>query len=117
LCPSASLNTLQATGAEDRALLERNPSADSGAKTSLGFGESRSLAANIIDWDWHQAINPRGLGTESPEVTSLLSSTISSIPLSFTVPIFRRTHVSAFNFSHEPIPLVGFRGHYSTSMG
>jgi len=33
-------DTLQAAGAEDRALLGNNPSADSGAKTRLGFGES-----------------------------------------------------------------------------
>jgi hypothetical protein len=33
-------NTLQVTGAEDKALLGSNLSADSGAKTRLGFGEN-----------------------------------------------------------------------------
>jgi hypothetical protein len=34
------MNTLLATGAEDKALLGSNLSADSGAKTRLGFGKS-----------------------------------------------------------------------------
>jgi hypothetical protein len=33
-------DTLRATGAEDKALLGSNLSADSGAKTRLGFGEN-----------------------------------------------------------------------------
>ena len=33
-------DTLQATGAKDRALLGSNLSVDSGAKTRLGFGKS-----------------------------------------------------------------------------
>ena len=36
----AIVNTLQTAGAEDKALRGRNLSADSGAKTRLGLGQS-----------------------------------------------------------------------------
>jgi hypothetical protein len=62
LSKTAVADTLQATGAEDRALQKCNLSADSGAKTRLGF-ESRAPAINFSNWDSIKAINPRGLGT------------------------------------------------------
>jgi hypothetical protein len=52
---------------EDKALLGSNLSASSGAKTRLGFGENRAPAVNLIPGIGIRAINPRGLGTESPE--------------------------------------------------
>jgi hypothetical protein len=47
---SARVDTLQAAGAEDKPLLGSKLSADSGAKTRLGLGESRA-SANLIHWD------------------------------------------------------------------
>jgi hypothetical protein len=44
------MSTLQADGAEDRALPGGNLSADSGAKTRLGFGEAADCdSANFVD--------------------------------------------------------------------
>src|SRR5580658_6854084 len=96
------VDTLRVTGAEDRALLGSNLSADTGAKTRLGPVQSwlqlvpPSSFLLPPSWDWPEALNPRGLGTESPGFTS---SIILFVDLrSFAAPFFRRTHVSAFNF-------------------
>ena len=54
-------------------------SADSGAKTMLGFRERWAPArTEIHDWDGIKAINPRGLGTESPEKILLLTTRFAS---------------------------------------
>jgi hypothetical protein len=50
----AVMGTLQPDGAEDRALPGGNLSADSGAKTRLGFGvQAEPQHSIIINWDWH----------------------------------------------------------------
>ena len=48
-------------------MLGSNPSADSGAKTKLGVQWTLSPSSKLMNWDGMKAINPRGLGTESPE--------------------------------------------------
>jgi N6-adenosine-specific RNA methylase IME4 len=48
LLKTIAADTLQATGAEDKPLLGSKLSADSGAKTSLGFGEKLSPSGEII---------------------------------------------------------------------
>ena len=55
-------------------MLGSNLSADSGAKTRLGFGETLSPSGLKTDATGIgiKAINPRGLGTESPEKSSSL---------------------------------------------
>src|SRR5579863_419008 len=64
---TAIADTLQATGAEDRALQGCNLSADSGAKTRLGLGEILSPSSELYSTGiGRKAINPRGLGTASP---------------------------------------------------
>src|SRR6516165_11708971 len=66
---SIQADTLLPDGAEDKALLGSNLSADSGAKTRLGFRASWTPAVRFEkhNWDWHQQRqNPRGMGTESP---------------------------------------------------
>ena len=45
--------TLQTDGAEDKALPGGNLSADSGAKTRLGFGVEPGPGNTIVNWDWH----------------------------------------------------------------
>ena len=47
LNPSACLSTLQAAGAEDKPLLGSKLSADSGAKTRLGFGKTLSPSGEV----------------------------------------------------------------------
>jgi hypothetical protein len=47
LLHSAKADTLQATGAEDKPLRGRKLSADSGAKTRLGFGETLSPSGEL----------------------------------------------------------------------
>ena len=73
-------------------------SADSGAKTRLGFGEKSSPSGETyftgIGID---AINPWGLGTESPEKSLSFASRFVRSAHS-QIPFFRRTHVSALNF-------------------
>jgi hypothetical protein len=59
-------DTLRAAGAEGRALLGSNPSADSGAKTRLGLGETLSPSGNFIHWDWHQSDKSQGSGDGVP---------------------------------------------------
>jgi hypothetical protein len=63
----AVLDTLRTAGAEDRALQGCNPSADSGAKTRLGFGvNAKPQRANCIHWDWHQSDKSQGPGDGVP---------------------------------------------------
>ncbi len=95
----AVADTLRATGAEDKPLLRSKLSADSGAKTRLGLGKELSPSGNPDSSGIGiKAINPRGLGTESPENIPPCDELVSSVPLSTTVPLFRQTHVSALNF-------------------
>ncbi len=82
-------------------MLGSNPSADSGAKTRLGFGGTLSPSGETsFTGIGIKAINPRGLGTEPPGKRPPLSSSSTRFvraacsQLSF----FRRIHVSAFNF-------------------
>ena len=92
-------DTLRAAGAEDKALLGSNLSADSGAKTRLGFGEqAEPQQQTSFTGIGIKAINPRGLGTESPERIPPLLSTHFVRSAHSQIPLFRRTHVSAFNF-------------------
>ena len=80
---STSVDTLRAAGAEDKPLLGSKLSADSGAKTRLGPGVELSPSANLFHWDGINAINPRGLGTESPDKrSSFYPQLSSSVPLS-----------------------------------
>jgi hypothetical protein len=63
LLHTAIADTLQATGAEDKPLRGRKLSADSGAKTRLGFGETLSPSGELDSPGIGiKAINPRGLG-------------------------------------------------------
>ena len=52
--------TLQTDGAEDKALPGGNLSADSGAKTRLGFGVEPGPTNTIANWDWHQSDKSQG---------------------------------------------------------
>jgi hypothetical protein len=47
-----------------------------------------------LDWDGSNALNPRGLGTESPEM--VLSVAPFFFLLAHLFPLFRRNHISAF---------------------
>jgi len=47
LLKTIATDTLQATGAEDKPLLGSKLSADSGAKTRLGFGETLSPSGEL----------------------------------------------------------------------
>ena len=67
LLKTACADTLRVAGAEDREMLGSNPSADSGAKTKLGVQWTLSPSSKLMNWDGMKAINPRGLGTDSPE--------------------------------------------------
>ena len=67
LLHSASADTLQAAGAEDKPLLGSKLSADSGAKTRLGRSSELSPRQIYFAGIGIDAINPRGLGTESPK--------------------------------------------------
>jgi hypothetical protein len=74
-------------------------SADSGAKTRLGFRAKLDPSIEFIPGIGISAINPRGLGTASPgETFSPLLSTRFVRSAHSEIPFFRRTHVSAFNF-------------------
>jgi hypothetical protein len=74
-------------------------SADSGAKTRLGLGETLSPSGELYSTGIGiKAINPRGLGTESPDKLPPMQVIRFVRSAHFQIPIFRRTHVSAFNF-------------------
>ena len=116
---SIQADTLLPDGAEDKALLGSNLSADSGAKTRLGFRASWTPAVRFEkhNWDWHQQRqNPRGMGdrvpilTRSPPlkwISRQLRSIVASVPSSDTCLRLRSLH--------ELIPPPGFRNHYSAS--
>jgi hypothetical protein len=62
-------HTLQPDGAEDKALLGSNLSADSRAMTRLGpvSSQAEPQQSKIINWDWHQQRKIPGVwGQESP---------------------------------------------------
>ena len=111
------MGTLQADGAEDRALPGGNLSADSRAKTRLGFG-LQAEPQHTIDHELGlalTAINPRGLGTESPE-TSLLLTTDSFVCSALTRPSALSSDASLRpQLLHEPYPRTGCRNQYSAS--
>jgi hypothetical protein len=92
-------HTLQADGAEDKALLGSNLSADSGAKTRLGVGFELSPSRKTINWDWHQQRKIPGVWGQSPQanVAPFLSTRFVRAAHS-QIPHFRRIHVSALNF-------------------
>lgn len=93
-------HTLKASGVEDRALLGSNPSANSGAKTrrEAGHRPSRLLELKRLGL----ALNPRGLGTESPGSVPflLLGFFVSSAHSS--MPLFRRYSYLRSQLPHEP---------------
>ena len=60
-------DTRRTAGAEDKPLLGSKLSADSGARPGWG-SRFEPPAIAIRNWDGIKAINPRGLGTESPEL-------------------------------------------------
>jgi len=69
-------DTLQAAGAEDKPMLGSKLSADSGAKTRLGFRAKLDPSIEFIPGIGISAINPRGSGDSVPRrnVLSLLST-------------------------------------------
>jgi hypothetical protein len=77
-------DTLQATEAEDKPLLGSKLSADFGAKTRLGFGETLSPSGQN-HWDWHQSVKSQGPGDRVPREDSLLRYQLIS-----PIPLFRR---------------------------
>ena len=83
---------------KDKALRGRNLSVDSGAKTRSGLGEMAEPQPEEIN-QLGLALkrqNPRGLGTESPERPPFRYWSFVGSALTL-MPVFRRTHVSAFN--------------------
>ena len=107
-------DTLLATGVEDKALLGSNLSANSGAKTRLGFG-TPSPSGKLDFWDWHESDKSQRSGDGVPRET-----------FSFSIDSFRPFRLladSALSSEtclrpqplHEPIPLTGCRNHYSAS--
>ena len=60
-------DTLRTTGAEDRALQGCNLSADSGAKTRLGLGETLSPSGEtLFNWDWQECDKSQRSGDGVP---------------------------------------------------
>jgi len=88
-------DTLPTAEAEDKALPGGNLSADFGARPSWG---SRTRAPAIkSELGWHESVKSQGPWGRSPQ-KKLPSSQQSFRPFrSFPSPLFRRTHVSAFN--------------------
>ena len=83
LLHTAIADTLQATGAEDRPLLGSKLSADSGAKTRLGFGQPLNPGGELDSLGLASTRKiPGGLGDRVPRRTLLLCyRLVSSIPL------------------------------------
>jgi hypothetical protein len=74
-------------------------SADSGAKTRLGFRAKLDPQHRVHSWDWHQRDKSQESGDSVPRETfSPLLSTRFVRSAHSEIPFFRRTHVSAFNF-------------------
>jgi hypothetical protein len=110
-------DTLRAAGAEDKSLLGSKLSTDSGAKTRLGFGEELSPSRTRFTGIGICAINPRGLGTESPEKRSPFFIDSLRPYRSFSDSALSSEACLRPQPLHEPIPLTGCRNHYSASLG
>jgi hypothetical protein len=65
----ALVDTLQTPGAEDKPLLGSTLSADSGAKTRLGFRVELGPSIEFIYWDWRQRDKSQGSGDSVPRET------------------------------------------------
>src|SRR5580658_7495317 len=87
------VDTLRVTGAEDRALLGSNLSADTGAKTRLGpvTAGSSEIPHRSSILGLARGVKSQGSGDGVPRVHLLDPSLRRS-------PLVRRTHVSAFDF-------------------
>jgi len=97
--------TLQADGAEDKALPGGNLSADSGAKTRLGFGVEPGPSNTIIAWDWHQSGKSQGSGDRVPRKRlSSLPLTLSSVPLARQCSALSSDSCLRPQLLHEPVP-------------
>jgi hypothetical protein len=117
LCKITLADTLPTAGAEDRALLGSNLSADSGAKTTPGFSKLGS-GARLFTGIGIKALNPRGRGDGVPTQTSLLSLINLFRPFrSFPASALSSDTCLRPQHLHEPIPLTGCRNHYSASFG
>ena len=82
----------------------------------LKAGVPEPNPSDIQNLGWHEAINPRGLGTESPEKTPL-SSLLARPFRSFSDTVLSSDPCLRPQLLHEPIPPLGCRNHYSASMG
>jgi hypothetical protein len=83
---------------EDRALLGSNLSADSGAKNQTRGGFPRPAFRTQTTGIGSKALNPRGLGTESPGSVPFFLLGPLSVPLIQRCRSFVGTHISALNF-------------------
>ena len=99
LLQTAQAETLQATGAADKPLRGRKPSADSGAKTRLGFGETLSPSDELDSLGLASTRKIPGAWGQSPQknIAPLLSTGFADSAPS-QISLFRRIHVSALNF-------------------
>ena len=115
---SAFTDTLLPDGAEDKATLGSDLSADSGAKTRLGRAFEVGPSSNKK--------NLTGIGINSDK-TQGSGDRVPSVFPPFPIDSFRpfRSYLETSVLSsdpcprpqllHEPIPLTGFRNHYSAS--
>jgi len=109
---TALADTLQASGAEDRALQGCNLSADSGAKTRLGLGETLNPSGELYSTGIGiKAINPRGLGTASPEKPSSYANDSFRPIRSLSDSVLSSDACLRLQLLQEPIPQVGCRNH------
>src|ERR1700678_837433 len=114
---TAVLDTLRATGAEDKPLLGSKLSADSGAGPGWGsVNAGPQQPANYANWDGIKALNPRGLGTESPEEKDPPFTPFRRFR-SFQISVLLSDPCLRLQLLQEPIPLTGCRNQHSASMG
>ena len=92
------MDTLQATGAEDKPLLGSTLSADSGAKTKLGFSVELSPSYKVHSLGLASKRKIPEVWGQRPQRNVFLISTRFVRSAHSQLPFFRRTHVSAFNF-------------------
>src|SRR5262245_28834759 len=71
LVPPSTTHTLEETGAADRAMRGRNPSADSGARPWSGPASGFRPLSALPTWDGIKAVNPGGRRGQSPPFPSL----------------------------------------------
>jgi len=109
-------DTLPANGAEDKALLGSNLSADSGAKTRLGRQRSwpskKSATGIGINSVKSQGSGDRVPRTEPPSKVDSLRPFRSSLTSALSSHSCLRLRLL-----QEPIPLIGFRNHKNSLIG